>query len=205
MKVTSYNLRHARLLLPSSWSSSSNQSTRAPKEPALSCNQPPGPRRLQRDPDHQLLAQHVLGDEEHVGGALGKAPHEVRVPFLAEGNIDAHVVAIADQLALQVAANPVEHLELEAAAIDSVLAGEALGLGNHGLVLGGQPVEDGAVKQHATEADEVSIHIGLAWKRHLGRLVVSSLAQPHPNVVGDELLDIGLRAIEVGLDHDADH
>src|ERR1035438_5210068 len=99
---------------------------------------------LQRNPNYPSLPQHVLGDEEHVGGALRKPPHEVRIPFMAEGNVDTNLVSVADQLPLQVAANPVEHLELEAAAIDAVLAREPLGLRNHGFVVGGQPVEDRA-------------------------------------------------------------
>ena len=104
---------------------------------------------------------------------------------------------------MQIAPNPIQHLELEMAGVDSVLFGVALDCGNHGVVVRRQPVELRARQQHAAEFDKVRVHVGLARKRNLRRLLVGALAQPHPNPVGDQLLDVLLGAEKVGLNHDS--
>ena len=84
-----------------------------------------------------------------------------------------------------------------------MLLGERLGRRDHGLVVGSQAVIDGAGQQHPAQAHEVRVHIGLARKSHLGRLLVGALAQPHPDALGQQLLHVRLRAVKVGLDHDS--
>src|SRR5512138_559495 len=76
------------------------------------------------------LAQHVARDEGDVRGPLGEAAHEVRIPLRAEGDVDAHPPPLAHDLLLEVAADAVEHLELEALGRDAALAREALRLGD---------------------------------------------------------------------------
>ena len=61
----------------------------------------------------------------------------------------------------------------------------------------------GVVQQAPGEADEVCVYLGLMWKGKFLGFVVGSLAEADTDAVGDELLDVGLRAIEVGLNDDA--
>jgi hypothetical protein len=68
---------------------------------------------LQRENVRSVLEE-VFDEEEDVGGAFGKAAHDVGVPLRAEGDVDADTVALGGELALEVAADAVEHLELEA-------------------------------------------------------------------------------------------
>src|SRR5688572_17390848 len=46
--------------------------------------------------DH--LPHHVARDERDVCRALGQPAHEIRVPLRAERHVDAHAVALADEL-----------------------------------------------------------------------------------------------------------
>src|SRR5215472_13353869 len=82
-------------------------------------------------------AEEVFGEEEDVGGAFGEAAHEVGVPLGAEGNVDADAIALGDELALQVAADAVEHLELEGGFFDAVHFDEVAEVVDDGLVVGG--------------------------------------------------------------------
>src|SRR5271167_1565192 len=45
--------------------------------------------------DDVLLPEHISRDEEHVGGALGQPPHEVRIPLRAEWDVHPKTVALA--------------------------------------------------------------------------------------------------------------
>src|SRR5690606_2500519 len=85
------------------------------------------------------LPYHRIDNEEKVRRPLGHAPHEVRIPSLAEGNVDAQVPAVVDDLLLEVAADAVEHLELEVAGGDPLGAGEVDGGAEHPLVVGREP------------------------------------------------------------------
>ena len=58
-----------------------------------------------------------------VGRPLAEAPHEVREPLLAERHVDPHPVALGAERRLQIAPNPVEHLELVAICGDGTLPG----------------------------------------------------------------------------------
>ena len=83
-------------------------------------------------------------------------------------------------------------------------AAKALAACDHVFVVGGEAVIDGAVQQHIGELDVVGVDVGLFGKSHFGWLLVGAFAEAHADAVGDELLDVGLRAIEIGLDDDAD-
>lgn len=145
----------------------------------------------------QLFAQEVAGDEKDVGGALGETAHKVRVPLAAEGNIDADVVALRDQVSLQIAADSEEHLELEAASVDAALRGEGLCRGDHLFIVRGEAVIDGALQQHIGQLDVVGVNVGLFWESDIVRLLVGALAETHADAVRDKLLDIGLRTVKV--------
>src|SRR5829696_974031 len=78
-------------------------------------------------------ALHQVREEEvEVGGAFGEAAHEVGVPLGAVGEVDAEAVAFGDDLLLEVAADAVEHLELEAATVAAVAGDQGPGETDHG-------------------------------------------------------------------------
>src|SRR3712207_1398409 len=94
--------------------------------------------RLPAAPRADHLAEHAPREERDVRGVLGEAAHEVRVPLRAEGDVDAHAVALAHELLLEVAAHAVEHLELVAVRGDALLLREALRLVDEALVVRGE-------------------------------------------------------------------
>jgi len=102
-----------------------------------------------------LTLEEVLGEEEDVGGTFCEAAHEVGVPLRTEGNVDADAEALRGELALEVAADAVEHLELEGGFGNVVLGDEAGEFVNDGFVVGGDAAEDGAAKLWVHVADEV--------------------------------------------------
>src|ERR1700674_5170194 len=82
-----------------------------------------------------LVLEEVFGQEDDVGGAFGEAAHEVGVPLRAEGDIDADAVALGRETALEIAADAVEHLELEGMFVDLVVVDEGAHLVDDGLVV----------------------------------------------------------------------
>jgi len=89
-----------------------------------------------------LVLEEVFGQEEDVGRAFGEAAHEVGVPLGAEGDVDADAEALGGEFALEIAADAVEHLELEGVFVDIVLADEGSHLFDDDLVVGGDAAED---------------------------------------------------------------
>ena len=57
-----------------------------------------------------------------IGRTLAEPAHEVRKPFAAERNVDAHAIPRLHEHRLQIAADAVQHLELESIGRDAVLA-----------------------------------------------------------------------------------
>ncbi len=55
----------------------------------------------------RLGAEEVSGQEENVGRAFSQAAHKVGVPLRSKRNIDAHLVALVHQVALQIAAHSI--------------------------------------------------------------------------------------------------
>src|SRR5690242_16660588 len=96
-----------------------------------------GPSRITRPPIERLTPEDVACDEHQVGRALGHPARQVGIPLRAEGNVDADVIALARQLFLQVTADAIEHLELEARARDVVRLGVTDGLTDDMLVVSG--------------------------------------------------------------------
>src|SRR5690349_19536838 len=52
-------------------------------------------------------------DKSDIGGSFAEPPHEIRKPLPAERHVNADPVALGGQRRLQVAADAVQHLELE--------------------------------------------------------------------------------------------
>ncbi len=55
----------------------------------------------------------LFSDEPDVGGPFTEPAHEVRKPLLAERHVDPNGMALARERRLQIAADAVQHLELD--------------------------------------------------------------------------------------------
>src|SRR5664279_1365792 len=130
-----------------------------------------------------LLPEHVPCDEDHVGGALRQASHEVRIPLRPERNIDAQAVAFAHQLLLQIATHAMQHLKLIRGVRDVLRARELFYLGDDLLVVCGNAMEDAALQQRARQLQVVRIRVGLLGERDFRRLFVRALAQADANAL----------------------
>ena len=115
---------------------------------------------------------------KHVGRALGQAPHQVVIPLAAEGRGGEHLVAAPDQLQLQVRADAVEHLELEAVAADPLTLREVDHPVDDALVVGGHRRVPLAPQRQLRQAQVVAVHVLLLRVRHRRRLEVGTLDQP---------------------------
>src|SRR6266542_4348597 len=147
--------------------------------------------------DHFL--DDVAGEERNVGRPLCQPAHEIRIPLRAERNIDAHAVALANQRVLKIAANSVEHLELEARRLDRLLDGEALRLANECFVM---CCDAGiiAVEHELTHAaDIVVINLFLFGVGDSVRLLVRALADADASTHAVRIFDIRKSAIEITL------
>ncbi len=151
-----------------------------------------------------LLVEQVFCDEEGVGGSFGEAAHEVGIPLGAEGDVDAHVEPVVDEGFLQVAADAVEHLELEGLRVDVALADEGFGGCDHLLVVCGDAVVDAARKELLGELDVVCVYVLLFREGEVRRFLVGAFAEADADAVAGQGADIVLAAIEIGLDDDAD-
>src|SRR5271157_2321150 len=103
-----------------------------------------------------LLPEQIAGDEQDVGGALREPAHVVGIPGLAKRDVEAQAVAFGGQPALQVAADAVQHLELESIALDLALGGEGLSLPDDVLVVGGNGGVGAPQQQELHQLDEVA-------------------------------------------------
>src|SRR5258705_316200 len=93
---------------------------------------------------------------------------------------------------LEVAADAVEHLELEGMLVDLVLVDEVAHLVDDGLVVGGDAAEDAlavlwagvriGVGNHALhQVDVVGVDVGLGGEGDVGALFIGSLAEAKAN------------------------
>ena len=139
-----------------------------------------------------------------LAGRSARPAHEVGVPLAAEGDVDADVVSLGDELALQIAANAKKHLKFEMTAVDVALRDKGFGGRDHFFVVRGEAVVDRALQQHVAELYVVGVDVGFFGEGDFARLLVRALAEADANSFGDKLLDVSLRAEEVRLDDDAD-
>src|SRR6478736_8259038 len=73
------------------------------------------------------LRRDAAEEEHEVPRLLGHAAHEVAVPLLAVGDVDAHLVAAVGDALLLLGPNAVEHLVLVAVGVAAVVVGEGGG------------------------------------------------------------------------------
>src|SRR5260370_17297634 len=113
------------------------------------------------------LFEQVLQNKESIGGPLRQTPHEVRIPLRPKGDIHAHPPAILDKLALKIAPDSIEHLELKSIGWNLFSFGEFQGRCNHLLVVRGDAVIDTALEQHLHEPYLVLLTLPHLLKTHL--------------------------------------
>src|SRR5208337_5186606 len=149
-------------------------------------------------------AEEVSRKEEHVGGTFCEATHKVGIPLRSKRNIYAHFVAVAYQVALQIAAHSIQHLKLEMFAADPARRSVSFCRIHDGLVVCCQPVINRTIEKHVAQLEKVCVHVRLARISDIGRLIVSAFAEPDTDAFGEQLLHVGLGTVEVGLNDDAD-
>src|SRR5439155_540132 len=125
------------------------------------------------------LPHDVAEQKGDVRRALGEPPHEIGVPVAPKRDVDPHVVALAAQAQLEVAAHAVQHLELEALGRDAGPAGEGFRVRDDPGVMRGDSGIVPALEQPLHAADVVRVHVALVRKRDRRRLLICALAQPH--------------------------
>ncbi len=149
----------------------------------------------------------MIEEEPEVRGPLREAPHEVRKPFTAIGDIDAYAFPLIQKANLEVPPNAVEKLKLVH------LSGHALVLRvlpkarNARRVMGGDRQEDallsGILRGEASgEAIKIFIHLSLSGERDFRGLPVGALHEAHICAPRDQALRILSGAPKIGLEHD---
>jgi len=148
--------------------------------------------------------EEVLRQEEDVGWPLGEAAHEVGVPLRAEGDVDADAEALGDEGALEIAADAVEHLELEGGLVTAGLGDEVSHVVDDGVVVGCDAAEDAAGNELAHELDVVGIDVGLGGECEVGGFFVGAFAEADADALTEQAMGVGFRSVEVGLEDCAD-
>src|ERR1035437_92128 len=150
------------------------------------------------------LARDLAGNEREVCRTLREAAHEILVPLRAERNVDAQPVAVARELVLQVAPHAVQHLELEARALDAMLGGEGFRERDDFGIVRRYAGVAAALHQRLHACDVVAVDVGLLGKGDRRSEERRALAQPHAAVERDRAFDVGPRPAMRALQHDAD-
>ena len=83
-------------------------------------------------------------------------------------------------------------------------SGVGLDSGDESFIVRGQRVVDGAVDEHFSQPEEIGVDVCLAREGYFRQLVVCAFAETDANSIGEKLLDVGLRTIEIGLNDNAD-
>src|SRR6195952_5795660 len=92
---------------------------------------------VDRAGSRSLLRDQRPQEECQVRGTLGEPSHQVAVPLVAVGHVDAHLLAELRQPGLLLAADAVEHLELVGARHPAVPSGQGRGDLDQPRVVGG--------------------------------------------------------------------
>src|SRR5271156_2740657 len=106
--------------------------------------------------------QKASDKETEVGGALGKAAHEIRDPIVAVGDVDAQAIAVFHQHALQVGTHAVQHLKLEIVFGNLPGGCRANGFRDHARVVRGDSVVKAAAQKNFHQTDIVEISVSFA-------------------------------------------
>src|SRR5208283_864616 len=157
-------------------------------------------------PPHSKLsgAEVVAEDEADVGGALRETAHEVGEPLRAEGHVDAHAVAITNQLTLEIGANSIEHLKLKIILGDFLFRGPADGGRDHARIVRGNRMIETAGKESARQVNVVPVNVSFPLKGNFDGLFVGALAEANAATIGEEIVNIALAAVEIRLDDGTD-
>src|ERR1035437_27780 len=94
-----------------------------------------------------LSPEQVLGNKPNIGRTLGKPPHEVRIPLGSEWNIDSNSPSLSCQLLLQVAPDPVQHLELKRVRRNALDFRPALDFRDNRFIVSRQAMKNTAFQQ----------------------------------------------------------
>src|SRR5450756_1951719 len=134
--------------------------------------------------------QQVLGEEEDVRGAFSQPAHEVGIPFATKRDVDANVVAFADQPALQIAAHSIEHLEFKMIGGDALILGIAFGGLDYRFIMRSQAVIDRAGEQDPAQTNVIGVDICLFGEGDGRWFLVCAFTEPDTDPFLDELVDI---------------
>jgi len=105
-----------------------------------------------RVPEVGSAAEEIFQDEKGVGGAFGEAAHEIGIPGIAIGDVEAEAVAAGDEHALEIATDAVQHLKFERRR-GAVVAGGVLDDDvDHAGIVGGDGRVFAFVEKDACEA-----------------------------------------------------
>src|SRR5258705_11902565 len=85
-----------------------------------------------------LFPKDSAHDEAEVGRTFAQPPHEVGEPFASEGDVQPYSISVGDKCPLQVTADSIQHLELEAVLADAISPRVGPGRLDHRRVGGGQ-------------------------------------------------------------------
>lgn len=152
-------------------------------------------------------AEQVAKEEEQVGRALREPAHEPRIPGRPVAHVDAHRAARLAQALLQVAADPVEHLELPVG--QAPLVEELLGAGDHRRIVRRDGDTDAGLSgvfgtEAAEDAQVVTVDLPLVVEGDLGGLVVGALHDPDRRSLAGEAVDVVHAPSQIALDDHAD-
>lgn len=149
------------------------------------------------------MAGEVAQDEEEIGGPLGEAAHEVGVPGVAVGDVEAEAVAGGDEHALQVAADAVEHLKLEGGGAASGAGGMFDDDVDHAGVVGGEGGVLALVEHETGEAGVAGVDVAFSGPCDGVGFLVCALAEADGDAEGVKAAEVVVGAVEVGLEDGA--
>src|SRR6185369_15225091 len=137
-------------------------------------------------------------------GSFAEAAHEIRKPLAPKWNVNARRVAPARKARLEIPADAVEHLELEAVAGNLLLLCIRARQIDELLVVRGDGGPMTGREQRLEHARVRGIHVGFLLIRHALRLFVRAFHQPDARTERVEAGEILLASIQRRLQHDAD-
>ena len=124
--------------------------------------------------------------------------------MLAERDIDAQPMALADEPVAKRLGNAEEHLELVLIAPEPAPGDDPAPFRDEPLVVRGDSYVAAGVEQRLEPAHEVRAHLLVALVGNLGRLDVDALADPNARPQVGEGADVVERPSQVRLEDDAD-
>src|SRR6185503_19856337 len=127
-----------------------------------------------------LSFQKILQYKPDVRWSFSQSPHEIRIPVFAVRYVHAHPPTITRQLFLQVAPNPVKHLEFKSILRDSLLLRKIYRGVDHLRIVHRNAMIGPAGKQQLHDADVIRIDVLLLRIGDTRRFVVCAFAEAYP-------------------------